>query len=149
MQCSRTASIQMKVVLDTNCLLQIIFPKSYHKEVWDSFFEQKYIICLTNEILFEYREIIERRTGDEQFAEDIIELMLMMPNTELITTSYRFNLITTDPDDNKFVDCAITAGATFIVSNDRHFAELEKYDFPKVDVKSLSEFLNILKKQNR
>jgi predicted nucleic acid-binding protein len=75
--------------------------------------------------------------------------MLMMPNTELITTSYRFNLITTDPDDNKFVDCAITAGATFIVSNDRHFAELEKYDFPKVDVKSLSEFLNILKKQNR
>jgi putative PIN family toxin of toxin-antitoxin system len=139
----------MKVVLDTNCLLQIIFPKSYHKEVWDSFFEQKYIICLTNEILFEYREIIERRTGDEQFAEDIIELMLMMPNTELITTSYRFNLITTDPDDNKFVDCAITAGATFIVSNDRHFAELEKYDFPKVDVKSLSEFLNILKKQNR
>ena len=139
----------MKVVLDTNCLLQIIFPKSYHKEVWDSFFEQKYIICLTNEILFEYREIIERRTGDEQFAEDIIELMLMMPNTELITTSYRFNLITTDSDDNKFVDCAITAGATFIVSNDRHFAELEKYDFPKVDVKSLSEFLNILKKQNR
>ena len=121
----------MKVVLDTNCLLQIIFPKSYHKEVWDSFFEQKYIICLTNEILFEYREIIERRTGDEQFAEDIIELMLMMPNTELITTSYRFNLITTDSDDNKFVDCAITAGATFIVSNDRHFAELEKYDFPK------------------
>jgi putative PIN family toxin of toxin-antitoxin system len=131
----------MKVVLDTNCLLQIIFPKSYHKEVWDSFFEQKYIICLTNEILFEYREIIERRTGDEQFAEDIIELMLMMPNTELITTSYRFNLITTDPDDNKFVDCAFAAGADYLVSEDNHFDVLRKTPFPQLNLVTLDEFM--------
>lgn len=32
-----------------------------------------------------------------------------------------------------------------IVSNDRHFAELEQYDFPKVDVRTLPEFLNIVK----
>ena len=138
----------MKIVLDTNCLLQVIFPNSYHKEVWDAFFEQKYTICFTNEILFEYREIIERRTGDAQFAEDVIELLLMMPNIERTVTSYHFNLITADPDDNKFVDCAIAAGATFIVSNDHHFAELEKHDFPRVDVKSLTEFMNILRRIN-
>lgn len=61
-------------------------------------------------------------------------------------SNYRFNLITTDPDDNKFVDCAIVAGATYIVSNDRHFEELKKYDFPKVDVRKLSEFLGIIRK---
>lgn len=138
----------MRIVLDTNCLLQMIFPQFYHKEVWDAFFEQKYIICFTNEILFEYREIIEKRTGDAQFAEDIIELLVMMPNIERIVTSYHFSLITADPDDNKFVDCAIAAGATFIVSNDRHFAELEKYSFPRVDVKSLTEFMNILREQS-
>ena len=48
------------------------------------------------------------------------------------------NLITADPDDNKFVDCAVTAGATNIVSNDRHFRELERYDFPRVDVRTLA-----------
>lgn len=50
-----------------------------------------------------------------------------------------------NPDDNKFVDCAITAGATYIVSNDRHFSELQHYDFPKVDVRTLTEFLNIVR----
>ena len=48
-------------------------------------------------------------------------------------------------DDNKFVDCAVTAGATYIVSNDRHFRELERYDFPKVDVRTLAQFLDIVR----
>ena len=54
----------MKIVLDTNCLLQIIFPQSYPKEVWDAFFAQQYVLCFTNEILLEYREIIGRRVSD-------------------------------------------------------------------------------------
>lgn len=66
-------------------------------------------------------------------------------STEILSPSYRFNLIKADPDDNKFVDCAVTAGATYIVSNDRHFRELQQYDFPKVDVRTLTEFLNIVR----
>ena len=106
---------------------------------------QKYTICISNEILMEYREIIERRTGSALFAEEVVETILSMPNTEKVTPAYRFNLITTDPDDNKFVDCAITAGATYIVSNDHHFDELKHYDFPKVDVRTLDEFLDIVR----
>ena len=136
----------MKVVLDTNYLLQIVFPKASYKEIWDALIAQKYVICVTSEILLEYREILERRFNDVQFAEDIIEAILSMPNVEHVSPAYRFNLITVDPDDNKFVDCAITAGATYIVSNDRHFAELERYDFPKVDVRTLAQFLDIVKK---
>ena len=47
--------------------------------------------------------------------------------------------ITSDRDDNKFVDCAIVAGAKFIVSNDKAFAELKNYAFPQVDVCSLAD----------
>ncbi len=135
----------MKVVLDTNCLLQIVFPKSKYKDVWGALVGQKYRICLTNEILMEYREIIERRFGDVQFAEAIVEAIMAMPNAEFVNPSYRFNLIKADPDDNKFVDCAVTAGATYIVSNDKHFDELKECDFPKVDVKTLLEFFEIIK----
>ena len=39
----------------------------------------------------------------------------------------------------------VLLGATYIVSNDRHFDELKRYDFPKVDVRKLSEFLNIVR----
>ena len=135
----------MKVVLDTNSLLQIVFPRARYKEVWNALIGQKYTICLTNDILMEYREILERRFNDVQFAENVIEAILSMPNVEHVNPTYRFNLITADPDDNKFVDCAIIAGATYIVSNDRHFQELERYEFPKVDVCTLSEFLDIVK----
>ena len=135
----------MKVVLDTNSLLQIVFPRARYKEVWDALIGQKYTICLTNDILMEYREILERRFNYVQFAENVIEASLSMPNVEHVNPTYRFNLITTDPDDNKFVDCAIIAGATYIVSNDHHFQELERYDFPKVNVRTLSEFLDIIR----
>ena len=137
----------MKVVLDTNCLLQIVFPKSSYKEIWDSLLAQKYTICLTSEIMFEYREILERRFGSVSFAEEVMEMINTLPNVEHISPAYRFNLITADPDDNKFVDCAVTAGATYIVSNDRHFRELERYDFPKVDVRTLAQFLEIIRAQ--
>lgn len=54
-------------------------------------------------------------------------------------------LIQADPDDNKFVDCAFAANATYIVSNDRHFDVLSKIDFPKIQVLKLIEFLQTLK----
>lgn len=46
----------------------------------------------------------------------------------------------TDPDDNKFVDCAICGGAELIVSNDKHFDVLKAIDFPYVKVMRLQEF---------
>lgn len=92
----------------------------------------------------EYEEILMRLSGDREFTLLVIDAIVNASNVERVTPVYRFNLITADPDDNKFVDCAITAGATYIVSNDRHFSELKRYDFPKVDVRTLTEFLNIV-----
>lgn len=136
----------MKIVLDTNCLIPVIFPNSSGHDVWLAFRYGRYTLCVSTEILFEYEEIITRMTGDKEFASYVVGAISNAPNVEHINPSFRFNLITSDPDDNKFVDCAITAGATYIVSNDRHFKELERYDFPKVDVRTLSEFLGIVRK---
>ncbi|MBC8180569.1 PIN domain-containing protein [candidate division KSB1 bacterium] len=51
----------------------------------------------------------------------------------------------TDEDDNKFVDCAISSNADFIVTNDRHFNILKNIEFPKVNVINVDDFLNKLK----
>lgn len=37
----------MKVVLDTNCILQIVFPKACYKEAWDALLANKYTICVS------------------------------------------------------------------------------------------------------
>ena len=44
---------------------------------------------------------------------------------------------------NKFVDCAVFANADFIVSDDKHFKELENIDFPRVLVVRLEEFAKL------
>ena len=65
-------------------------------------------------------------------------------NVEFINPTYRFGLIHSDVDDNKFVDCAIVAGALCIVSNDAHFKELANVPFPKVTVFNIIEFMKVL-----
>ena len=135
----------MKIVLDTNCLVNVIMPNSYNNDIWQAFRAFKYTLCISNEILLEYHEILTKRYN-VVIANTIVKELLESPNVQKITPAYRFCLITADPDDNKFVDCAITAGATFIVSNDKHFKELDNYDYPKVDVRRLDEFLQIVRK---
>lgn len=51
-------------------------------------------------------------------------------------------LITADPDDNKFVDCAFAVGAEYLVSEDAHFKVLHRIAFPKLNLVTLDEFLN-------
>ena len=134
----------MKIVLDTNCLVNVIMPGSFNNDIWQAFRANKYDLCVTNEILLEYHEILTKRYN-YLIANTVLKELMETPNVERINPTFRFNLITADPDDNKFVDCAIIAGATYIVSNDKHFQELERYDFPKVDVRSLAEFLQIVR----
>ena len=134
----------MKIVLDTNCLVNISMPGSYNNDIWQAFRAAKYVLCVTNEILFEYHEILAKRYN-ALIANTVMKELIETPNVERVNPTYRFNLIKADPDDNKFVDCAVIAGATYIVSNDRHFRELKQYDFPKVDVRTVTEFLGIVR----
>ena len=71
---------------------------------------------------------------DHEFAELAVDVIINNPYTEFITPYFKFNLIKEDPDDNKFVDCAVAGNAKFIVSEDSHYNILKTVDFPKVDV---------------
>ena len=127
------------IVLDTNCLLQIISRHSKNYFLWKGFLGGDYCLCYTTEILEEYEEILCQKTN-RLIASMVLEIITQATNTKRVDAHYRWNLISKDPDDNKFVDCAIFANADFIVSDDKHFKELENVDFPKVLVVRLDEF---------
>ena len=107
-------------------------------------FSSPSVLCVSNEILEEYLEILQRLT-DYETAELIVKTIVNSPFVELITHNH-FQKIQADPDDNKFVDCAIAAGARFVVTNDRHFDILRQTPFPYVDVIALAEFAELLKR---
>ncbi|MBP3762264.1 MAG: putative toxin-antitoxin system toxin component, PIN family [Bacteroidales bacterium] len=132
----------MRIVLDTNCLIQVIPPRSPYHSVWVSFEKGENVLCISNEVLEEYAEILQRLI-DTETAEVVVSTIINSPFVKFVTPYYRFNLIKSDPDDNKFVDCAIAAGARFLVSNDRHYDILKQTAYPKVDVLSLQEFMRL------
>ncbi len=96
-------------------------------------------MCVSNEILFEYREALESKTNAE-VAENFINFIAVNPFTEKTDIYFNFGLISQDEDDNKFIDCAISANAICLVSNDNHFQVLKMIKFPQVNVLTLSEF---------
>lgn len=124
------------VVLDTNCLVQFLPAKSPYHKIWEDFLQGKFMLCVSNEILNEYEEIIERYSS-ATVARNII---VHSPYTLYKEAFSKFNLIESDADDNKFVDCAITANAEYIVSEDAHFRILATFPFPKIKVIGLDEF---------
>ena len=128
------------VVIDTNCLLQIIARHSPYRPIWDAFLAGRFDLCVSNEILEEYQEILEQQITPT-IAENIVLLILNQKNVQLVDPHFRLAIITADPDDNKFVDCAFAANATFIVSDDTHFDVLSGVSFPKLQVLKLKEFL--------
>ena len=129
-----------RIVLDTNSLIQCISPRSRYRAIWDSFFNGTNLLCVSNEILNEYEEILERLAG-EGTAKYAINVILNNKYTRLITPYYRFHLIKSDFDDDKFVDCAVASNAKFIVTEDHHFDILLKCDFPKINIIVLDDFL--------
>lgn len=135
-----------KVVLDTNCLLVSISKYGEAYPVWHGFLGGQYILCVSTEILDEYEEIIAKMTTPD-IARNVVDAILKRKNVERVDPYYHWHLIKADPDDNKFVDCAFAAQATYIVSDDSHFDELREIDFPKLLVLKLKEFIAFLEER--
>jgi putative PIN family toxin of toxin-antitoxin system len=133
------------IVLDTNCLLASLSRNQEEYIIWSSLQEGRFNLCVTNEILDEYVEVLQRNISPT-IAENVMFLLLNLDNLIFVDTYFKFNLITADPDDNKFVDCAIAANAEYIVTNDKHFKELEIVDFPRVKHIPIDEFVTRLKR---
>jgi len=132
-----------RVVLDTNCLLAILSSKSIYYHLWKGFQDGKYNLCVSNEILEEYQEIIAIKTNSS-IAWNVIRSIVESNHVEFIDPWFKTMAIEDDQDDNKFVDCAFASNASFIVSNDSHFDVLNNIDFPRIAVMKLHEFSIIM-----
>lgn len=118
-------------------------PRSKYHAVWESFVSGENRLCITNEIIEEYIEILQKLVGYE-VSEYIVKTIINSPFTEFFTPYYHFELIKADPDDNKFVDCAIVAHAIYVVTNDHHYDVLKEIPFPKVQIISIQDFMKVV-----
>jgi putative PIN family toxin of toxin-antitoxin system len=133
----------MKIVLDSNILLVAIGKKSTYRPIWNAFVNGKYKLIVSDDVMYEYEEILQQRSAPG-VADIIIELLIESPNVLFQQIFYSWNAIKQDPDDNKFFDIAVAGNADYLVTNDAHFNVLKQLSFPAIEIVTANEFLNIL-----
>ncbi len=133
----------MKVIIDSNIFVSCMNPSSESYLLFQKLMEGVFTLCITTDIALEYLEVFQRKFSQSK-SEFLFRYLSESAFVNIVTVYFKWNLIKADPDDNKFVDCAIAAGADIIVTNDNHFKELSTIEFPVVRYISMNEFIKIL-----
>jgi putative PIN family toxin of toxin-antitoxin system len=122
----------MRIILDTNVFISGIFFKGPPSQILKAWEMQNLQIVLCQQILDEYQ-----RVADELSSK--YPLVNITPVIELLTVFGQFAdtsdidlSICEDPDDDKFIECAIAGKCNIIVSGDRHLLKLGEYKGVKI-----------------
>jgi len=117
----------MLVVVDTNVMLSAFARQSPIARLFRALANGELRMAVTSAIVLEYEEIAGER-GGPAFAARIMHWLSLVSaawdTVDVVQPSYQFGVISSDPDDNKFVDCGIVANADFVITNDADYAAL-------------------------
>ena len=135
----------MRVVIDTNGLLNAIPKRGSKKWLYNAFIASAFTWVFSNEILTEYDELICQKFSQD-VSNYVLSSLLVSANHQRFEPSYKYNLPLNDPDDRKFVDCAIGANVDYLVTNDKHILNLLKIPnlFPPIPIVTFAQFKEIL-----
>jgi len=119
----------MIICLDTNTVVQALAEGHPFHPILDTWVAGRVIWAVSTEVLLEYEEILTRLSGAARWRKltrlmDLAELTSR--NLLRVTPSFHFQIVTADPDDNIFTDCAVTADADYLITEDKHFAVLRQ-----------------------
>lgn len=137
----------MTVCLDTGVFLQIFGRKQPFQPILRALLDGQITLAVSTEILLEYEEVTTRLSGAERWRDvaALLELLSQLhQNIQRVDPQFRFNVVSADPDDNKFCDCAIAAEANFIITEDNHFNALNSAGYkprPITPGKFIQQFL--------
>ena len=134
----------MVVVIDCNIFVMCLTSASPYHAIFQSLIRGNIQLVVTADIMLEYEEVVQRKYSLAT-AQTFITLLSELPNVRFVNPSYKWQLITADPDDNKYCDCAITGQALYLVTEDRHFNVLKDIFFPSLTAISIDQFLEVVK----
>ncbi len=116
----------MKIVIDTNVVISGTFFGGYPRKVIEAVGNNKIHACATIEILEEYEDIIDEMIQRKQGHIHRDVLAPFIAELELIESRTKVE-VSRDPDDDKFVGCAMDAKALYIISGDKDLLDIGKY----------------------
>lgn len=130
-----------RVVLDTNILIASFFYGS-SRQVVGLWLKGELTLCLSRAILREYDSVMAHFAFKEEHVAAIREGLEGGSPVLLVDPSQRVTAVAGDPSDDKFIECALEAGASCLISSDQALLKVGSYE--GVRIVSAHAFLTAL-----
>ena len=127
----------MKILIDTNILISGLFFHGLPKKLLREIDFEKFNLCVNKEIINEYTEKIDKKFSKSKYILDKDlrqKIFSSFKNFEKVSDLK----ICRDPDDDKFINCAIDAKAIYIVSGDNDLLTIK--NFARIEIVTAREF---------
>ncbi len=131
----------MNIVIDTNVLVSGIFWHGVPGQILDKWVNNKFELITSTMIIEEYADtLLEISKGKRG---DLVQnwLLLITQYAHTVEIKKRFHL-SADPDDDKFIECAVAGDAQYIISGDKHLLDLKAVF--NIDIVTPRAFINLL-----
>lgn len=134
------AAALMRVVLDTNTVISALLfsgTASHLVPLWQA---RRVTVLVSGDILQEYLRVLaypKFKLSDEEIRRLIEEELL--PFVETVRVRRHLAVVRRDPEDNRFLECAVAGRARHLVTGDQDLRELGTYR--GVTILTVGEFL--------
>jgi len=134
----------LKAVIDTNQFVSALISKQGPSaQLLDRWRLQKFILVTSPEIIEEIQRVLEYPPISKKYKlskADIQSLLILIEHEAVVIPKLpAIHIIKEDPDDNKFLACAIAAKVEYIVSGDQHLLSLGSYK--SISIVTVRDFL--------
>jgi len=116
-----------KVVLDTNVFISALGWKGASHKIFNECINGNLELFLSLDIFDEIKRVLKypkfkfSKSEINEYLDQILEV------GSLVETEMKVNVIKADPSDNKFLECAITVDADYLISRDPHVLEIKEF----------------------
>ena len=121
----------MRVVIDTNVFVSSFFGGNPRKVI-DLWKTGQVTLCLSGEVLDEYTKVLRRLGLPGDDLEDLLSLFAKGVHLLFTTKVPQVRVVKSDPDDDKFVACALALNAEVIITGDRALKGVGGYQGVKI-----------------
>lgn len=130
----------IKVVIDTNIFVSSFFGGNPRKIVglWKS---GQLTLCLSKPIVDEYIAVLQHLALEgEQELSELLDLFAHGVQALFIAKTPELHIVEEDPDDDKFIECAVALKAACIISGDKSLLAIG--DYMGIKIMTPREFLD-------
>ena len=130
----------IRVVVDTNVFVSSFFGGNPRKivDLWKS---GQLTLCLSKSIIDEYVEVLQRLgLKNERELSELLNLFAHGFHSTFSAKTPELHLVEEDPDDDKFIECAVALKADFVISGDKALIAIQ--DYMGIRIVTPKEFLD-------